>query len=142
MAHSEVFERAPTSGQVLGGTVDHVDISFWTPVSSAEILLTGPDDLPIPVGETMLLSEGRVITADFEPLVEPGGYVVTHSELSDDGDVQTAQFAFTFDPDSDVRITPLVVRDDGPNWVVLGGLAGVILILAGFFWPGRSRKAN
>lgn len=142
MAHSEVFERAPASGQVLGGTVDHIDISFWAPVASGEILLAGPDDRPISVGETTLLSNGRVVTTDFEALVEPGRYVVTHTELADDGDIQTASFAFTFDPESDARLTSLVARDDGPNWVLLGGVTGVILLLAGFFWPGRSRKAS
>lgn len=138
-AHSEVFERAPATGQVVGGTVDRVDISFWTPIESGQITLVGPDGA-IATEEAVLASSGRVITADFDPLTTPGPYVVTHSELSLDGDSQTAQFAFIFDPESDDRVVPLLVGDAGPNWVLLGGISGVILVLAGLFWPGRSSK--
>lgn len=141
-AHSEVFERAPASGQVVGGTVDHVDISFWVPVTSGEILLTDPSGEPVSVGPTELAANGRIVSTEFAPLTEPGAYVVTHTELAEDGDSQTAQFAFTFDPSSDGRIVALLERQTGPNWLLLGGLAGVILILAGLFWPGRSKKSN
>lgn len=141
-AHSEVFERAPASGQVVGGTVEHVDISFWVPVSSSEILLTDPTGEPVDVGATELAANGRVATTNFSALTEAGSYVVTHTELADDGDSQTAEFAFTYDPSSTARVVPLLERDTGPNWVLLGGLAGVILVLAGLFWPGRSSKSS
>lgn len=138
-AHSEVFERAPAAGQVVGGTVDRVDISFWSPIESGVISLTGPDGV-IDVEDAVLASSGRVLTADFEALTSAGPYVVTHSELSSDGDSQTAQFAFIFDPTSDERVVPLLAGGTGPNWVLLGGIGGVILVLAGVFWPGRSSK--
>ncbi len=141
-AHSEVFERAPASGQVVGGAVDHIDISFWVPVASGEITLTDSSGEPVEVGATELSANGRVLSVGFSALTEQGGYVVTHTELSEDGDSQTAQFAFVYDPSSDARVVPLLERDTGPNWVLLGGLAGVILILAGLFWPGRSSKKN
>lgn len=141
-AHSEVFERAPESGQVVGGTVDHIDISFWVPVESGEITLTDPNGEPVDVGATELTANGRITTVDFSALTEQGSYVVTHTELSEDGDTQTAQFAFIYDPSSDARVVPLLERDTGPNWVLLGGLGGVILILAGLFWPGRSSNAS
>lgn len=141
-AHSEVFERAPATGQVVGGTVDRVDISFWTPIESGVISLSGPNGEAIDVNDAVLATNGRVLSTEFAPLSEPGPYVVTHSERSVDGDTQTAQFAFIFDPTSEERVVPLVTGDDGPNWVLLGGISGVLLIFAGLFWPGRSSKKN
>ena len=139
-AHSEVFERAPASGQAVGGTVDHVDISFWVPVATADITLQGPDGEAIPVGPSTLSANKRVASVDFSPLTEPGNYIVTHTELSDDGDTQTAQFGFIYDPDSGEELQSLIARESGPNWLLLGGVAGVVLVLAGLFWPGRSSK--
>lgn len=136
-AHSEVFERAPESGQVVGGTVDHVDISFWAPIESGVILLAGPSGEPIAVSDTVLAENRRIISTDFDALDEPGTYVVTHTELADDGDVQTARYNFIYDPTSNERVGSLIERDTGPNWVFLGAGAGVILVLVGFFWPGR-----
>lgn len=139
-AHSEVFERAPESGQVVGGVVDHIDISFWVPVSSGNIGLLGPDEAPIEVGPTSLSANGRIVSVEFEPLEQAGNYIVTHTELSEDGDTQTDAFAFVFDPESDRELASLISRDSGPNWLLLGGVGGLILVLAGLFWPGRSAK--
>jgi len=141
-AHTEVFERSPASGRVVGGTIDHIDISFWAAVSASEIRLTDPLGEPVDVEATELLANGRIATTNFAPLTEPGEYVVIHSELASDADSQTARFSFTYDPSSDARAVALFERDTGPNWVLLGGLGGVILILAGLFWPGRSSKSN
>lgn len=139
-AHSEVFERAPAAGQVVGGTVDRIDISFWAPIAAGEIQVNGPDDQPIAVGDTVLAENLRIITADIPQLDVAGTYVVTHTELADDGDEQTARFAFTYDPTSSERVTPLIARDTGPNWVLLGAVGGAILLLAGLFWPGRAKN--
>lgn len=139
-AHSEVFERAPASGQVVGGVVDHIDISFWVPVASGDIGLLDPDGVPVDVGATTLSASGRIASVEFVPLEMQGTYVVTHTELSEDGDTQTDAFAFTYDPESAEELGSLISRDTGPNWLVLGGIAGLILVLAGIFWPGRSAK--
>ena len=139
-AHSEVFERAPASGQAVGGTVDHVDISFWVPVATADIKLQGPDGEAIAVGPSTLSANKRIASVEFSPLTEAGNYIVTHTELSDDEDTQTAQYGFTYDPDGGEELQSLITRENGPNWVLLGGVSGVILLLAGLFWPGRSSK--
>jgi len=141
-AHSEVWERAPSAGQAVGGTVDRVDISFITPIESGVILLAGPDGEPLAVSDTVLAENKRIITVEFDALVEPGAYVVTHTELSNDGDVQTDRFQFIYDPENDGRFSPLIDTDAGPNWILLAGMGGVILILAGIFWPGRSAKTE
>ena len=92
---------------------------------------------------TRLVSDGRIATTTFSELTEPGRYTVTHTELSPDGDIQTAEWFFVFDPESDNRAFPLsaaTAPGGGPNWVLLSGVTGVILILAGILWPKRSRS--
>ncbi len=137
-AHSEVRQRAPEVGQVLGGSVSHVDILFWVPVSEGETLLFGPDDAPLPVGETELSPSGLVTSVEFEPLTMPGTYVVEHTELAADGDTQTSRFQFVFDPDAEGRLASLIERSSGPNWVLLGGIALIVGALALFFAPKRT----
>ncbi len=139
-AHSEVFERAPETGQVVTGTVDHVDISFWAVIESGEISLVDPNGDAVPVGETVLAPNGRISSVDFEPLTVEGRYTVTHSELSFDGDFQEATFAFIYNASAGDQVATLIARDTGPNWVLLGVIGGVILVLAGIFWPGRSES--
>jgi len=139
-AHSEVFERAPEVGQVVTGTVGHIDISFWAEIESGEISLTDPNGDPVIVGETTLATNGRVSSVEFEPLALEGRYTVTHSELSFDGDFQEASYSFVYNASEGDELATLIARDTGPNWPLLGGIAGVILVLAGLFWPGRSES--
>lgn len=143
-AHTEVFERAPIAGVPVGGVVDQVNISFWSNVLTSNITVTGPDGQAIDVATTQLVSENRIATTTFPELTEPGRYVVNHTELSPDGDIQSAEFFFVFDPTSDNRLIPVapaVIGDSGPNWVLIVGAAGVILILAGVLWPKKTSVA-
>jgi len=142
-AHTEVWQRAPEMGQVVGGTVDHVDISFWAPVERPQMAIIDPDGRAVPIGPVVLEPGGRIVSVEFPPLTVEGQYVVSHSEFDPvDGDLQTTQFGFTFDADSRNEVGSLVVRNDGPNWVLLGIIVGVVLVLAGFFWPGRSSTSS
>lgn len=137
-AHTEVFERAPIAGQDVGGSVDQVDISFWAPVLSSEITLVGPSGNDLPVTSTELSAENRIATTTFPELTEEGRYVVTHSELSADGDLQTEEWFFVFDSSSENRVVALSSGGGGPNWILLVAVSGVILILAGLLWPKRT----
>lgn len=141
-AHSEVFERAPASGQVVSGVVDHVDISFWTSVDSSAISLIGPGGEFFDVGATTLLSNGRIATVDFAALTIAGKYAVSHTEVSEDGDSQTAVYEFIYHETDGDPLGSLFARETGPNWLLLGGIAGVVLVLGGLFWPGRSSKSE
>jgi methionine-rich copper-binding protein CopC len=136
-AHTEVFQRSPESGVAYGGTIDEVQISFFATIASSEIRIVGPDGEPLNVEPTTLARGERIAVAEFPALTEPGAYLVVHTELAGDGDSQTDSFQFFFDPTSENETTSLIVGDDGPNWVLLGIIAGVVLILAGLFWPGR-----
>lgn len=138
-AHTEVFERAPIAGQAVGGTVDQVDISFWGPVLSSNITLVGPSGDELATDITRLTSDDRIATTTFPELTEEGRYVVTHTELSVDGDLQTAEWFFVLDAESDNRVIPLTSGGGGgPNWVLLVAVSGVVLILAGLLWPKRA----
>lgn len=137
-AHSEVFERAPLGGSPIGGTVDQVDISFWTPIRSSNIQITDPSGNAVQVEPTTLTNE-RLASTTFPALTEPGRYVVSHGELSADGDLQQDEWFFVFDPASDVAFQPLVpTTGSGTNWFVIAGAGGVILIAAGVLWPRKS----
>lgn len=138
-AHSEVFERAPVAGLPIGGTVDQIDISFWTPILSSNIQVTDPNGNAVEVGVTELLSEDRIATTTFPALTEPGRYVVSHGELSIDGDLQQAEWFFVFDPTSEVVFQPLASGGGGTNWLVIGGISGVVLIAAGVLWPKKTK---
>ncbi len=138
-AHTDVWQRSPEAGLAYGGTIDEVQISFIAAVSSSEITLLGPDDEPIELSATRLESADRIAVAEFPELTEPGRYVVTHTELATDGDTQTAAFQFFLDPASENRAAPLL-GEDGPNWPLLGIVAGAVLVLAGLFWPGRTAR--
>ena len=139
--HSEVFERAPAIGQVVTGDVDHVDISFWLPVTETAISLIGPDGNEIAVGEPELAPNSQITSVDFEPLTVEGRYTVNHVETSVDGDVQEGTFSFIFNATEGEEIVSLVARNTGPNWVLLVFITGVVMFLAGIFWPGRTSKA-
>lgn len=139
-AHSEVFERAPLAGEPIGGTVDQIDISFWTPILSSRIQVTDPNGEPVEVAVTELSGEGRIASTTFPAITEPGRYVVSHGELSFDGDLQEAEWFFVFDPTSDVVFQPLASGGDGgTNWLVIAGVSGVLLVAAGVLWPKKSK---
>ena len=140
-AHTDVFEYAPIPGEPIGGTVDSINISYWANVLSSTILLTGPDGERIEVSSTQLSSGDRIASTTFPELTEPGRYIVDHGELSLDGDFQTAQWFFFFEPESDNRFVPLVSGGSGPNWILLLGISGVVLIVAGILWPKRAKAA-
>ena len=140
-AHTEVWQRSPEQGAVYGGTLDEIQISFFSAVESSRIDVIDPNGDAVEVSETTLESQDRIAVAEFAALTEPGAYVVTHSELADDGDIQTAAFQFFFDPDSPNVASSLVLGEDsGTNWILLGIISGVVLILAGIFWPSRTAK--
>ena len=136
-AHTEVFERAPLAGQPVGGTIDRVDISYWSSVLSSNIELAGPDGAAIEVSTTQLVTGDRIATASFPELTEEGRYTVTHTELSSDGDIQTSEWFFFFDQSADARFVALADTGGGANWIVLLGASGVVLILAGVLWPKK-----
>ena len=92
-AHSEVFERAPALGQVVTGDVDHVDISFFLPVTESSISLLDPDGNEIVVSAPELAPNGQITSVEFEPLNVEGRYTVNHAETSIDGDVQEGTFS-------------------------------------------------
>lgn len=137
LAHAEIQESAPASGQVLGGRVDHVDILFLGPIERAEIVLIGPDGEQIDVGEAEVRRNGLIVTADFDPLSEPGSYTVAHRELAADGDEQSDAYGFVYDPDAEGRLESLFERDSGPNWLVLGAIGAVVLVAVIAFMPRR-----
>ena len=134
-AHSEVFERAPAQGQVVTGTVDHVDISFWNVVTEGEISLVDPNGDPVAVGETELATNQRVSSVAFAPLTIEGRYIVNHVETSIDGDVQEGTFSFIYNASDGEEVATLFARDTGPNWPLLGLILGIVLIVAGVLWP-------
>lgn len=138
-AHSEVFERAPAIGQVTTGTVDHVDISYFLPVTQSLIELQGPDGNMIAVGASEIAPNGQIASVEFEPLTAEGRYTVTHVETSIDGDTQLGTFSFIFNATEGTNVASLSIRGDGPNWAVIALAAGVIMFLAGIFWPNRSK---
>ncbi len=139
-AHTEVWQRSPDRGLEYGGTVDSIQISFFATVQSSKISLADGNGVAIEVGPTTLERGDRVAVAEFPALTEAGPYIVTHTELAPDGDIQTDAYQFFFDPDSDNEMVSLVDISEGPNWVLLGIISGVVLILAGLFWPGRSER--
>lgn len=135
--HAEVRFRAPEDNQVLGGTVDHVDIQYWTPVERATITLTGPDGAEVAVSETIVSGRGFRASIEFGALTKNGVYNVDHVELSEDQDEQVGQFQFTYDPASSERIGSLVDRDSGPNWLLLVGIAVIVGGVAALLVPKR-----
>lgn len=139
-AHTEVWQRSPEQGQAYGGTIDELQISFFATVTTSEITIDDPNGDPVAVGPTTLARGDRIAVVEFPALAVPGPYVVTHTELAEDGDIQTASFQFFYDPASENEVASLIIGDDGPNWPLLGIIAGVVMILAGLFWPGRSGK--
>lgn len=139
-AHTEVWERSPDMGLAYGGTIDRVQISFFATIASSKITLTNPDGAEIEVGPTTLERGDRIATTEFPALTDAGAYVVAHTELAADGDIQTDTYQFFFDPESSNEVISLVAGNEGPNWVLLGVISGIVLILAGIFWPGRSGR--
>lgn len=139
-AHSEVFERAPAVGQVVTGEVDHIDISFFAAIDDASIALLDPSGEPVEVGETVVADNQRITTVEFAPLVAEGRYTVVHEELSSDGDVQESAFSFIYSATEGEQVATLFAQDSGPNWLLLGGLALIILGVAGFFLPKQAKS--
>ena len=139
-AHTEIWQRSPAAGRAYGGTIDEVQISFTATIASAEIGVLGPDGQPLDVTPATLAPGERIAVATFPALTEPGAYIVAHTELAEDGDTQTDSFQFFYDPESEEEVVPLIIGDEGPNWILLGIISGIVLILAGVFWPGRSSK--
>lgn len=140
--HAEVRFRIPEDNQVVGGTVDHVDLQYWTPVETATIRVTGPDDSEIAVGETIVSARGFRASVDFDPLSESGVYRVDHTELSGDGDTQVGEFQFAYDPESPERIGSLVEEDSGPNWLLLAAIAVIVVGAAALLVPKRRRSSK
>jgi len=141
-AHSEVFERAPAIGQVVSGEVGHVDISFWLEVTDTRIQLIDPNGDEVAVSEAELADNLRLTSIEFEPLSVEGRYTVNHAELSVDGDIQQGTFSFVYAATGGEELASLVLRGSGPNWPLLGLVFGVVLFLAGIFWPKPKPKSE
>lgn len=137
-AHTEVWQRSPEQGQAYGGTIDELQISFFATIESGDITILDPNDEPVAVGPTTLAQGDRIAVVEFPALEIPGRYLVTHTELAADGDIQTATYQFFYEPGNENEAQSLIIGDDGPNWALLGIIAGVVMILGGLFWPGRS----
>jgi methionine-rich copper-binding protein CopC len=98
LAHTDLLQGSPGPAQLVGGTVDFVDLVFVAAVSDARIDLTGPDGSPVP-GQ-MEVSDGQIVRYRMEPIDEPGRYLVSYRIRSADGDDTGAEYSFSYDPDA------------------------------------------
>ena len=97
-AHTEVLRAEPAPAVDTSEPVDSVELTFLDPVLP-DVTISVTDDAGAPVaglGETEQSADRRIATVGFEPLREPGGYVVEYSFTAEDGDRQTETYRFTY----------------------------------------------
>lgn len=110
--------------------VDSVELTFLDPVLP-DVTISVVDDAGDPVerlGETEQSPDGRVATVGFEPLTEPGGYVVEYSFTAEDGDRQTETYRFTYRAGQVATAQGPPADDDGGPGV--GPLAAGVVAVA------------
>ena len=129
-AHTEVLRSSPAPAEVVGGTVDEVELTFLDPVlPGAEIVVL--DDLGQPVeglAATELSEDGTVARVGFAPLETAGGYVVDYAFTAEDGDRQRQTYRFTYQP-ADRRTTAEDSRD--PMRPASAGVFAAVLVAVG-----------
>jgi methionine-rich copper-binding protein CopC len=100
-AHSSLGEASPGPGDIVGGTVDSLELVFLQGVSDASISLRTPDGV---LTETTVSQPSELeVRAEFDALEEPGQYIVDWGLTSADGDSTAASYAFSYDPDAPPR---------------------------------------
>ncbi len=133
-AHASLIQSSPGPGQVVGGTLDFVDLAFVDVVSQAKVLVSHNG---IEVPGTTAADSGVIIRFTFnQPLTDPGRYDVTYSWLASDGHPTEEVYAFTYQPSAKPAFR--IGQPGGPStspggrsWLKIGIFAVLVVALAG-----------
>ncbi|WP_419924335.1 copper resistance CopC family protein [Candidatus Poriferisocius sp.] len=150
-AHAEMRRSAPKPGQVVGGTVDRVEMEFREPIQPHDLngaALQYPDGTRILTASTV---DGHLVRGRFDPLTEPGRYTVIWELLDQsDGDWATEEFDFTYDPAATPPewLPESAAEGSGGEGGISGSTLALVVIIpvavalaAWLFWP-RKRKSR
>ncbi len=96
--HTDLLQGSPGPGQRVGGTVDFVDLVFVGPVSDVVIEVTDPDGQV--VDGTMEVADGQIIHFRMDAIETTGRHVVSYEMVSEDGDLTSASYFFTYEADA------------------------------------------
>lgn len=135
-AHTEVQRAEPGPGSEASGVIDEVSLLFLDEIEPGGVIEVASEagNAVEGLGEAALDADGRTMRVSFDPLEEPGTYVVSYSFVAVDGDAQNEAYTFAFlgAEESD---------DDGrsPALVLAAGL-GVIVATAFGVAIGRRRR--
>lgn len=102
-AHTEVQRAEPGPGEVVDDAPERVELAFLDPVRpDVAMEVTGPDGRAVAgLGAATLDDGNRRATVGFDPLTQPGDYVVTYAFTAEDGDRQEEAYRFTVEAPSE-----------------------------------------
>ena len=139
-AHSSLGEASPGPGDLVGGTLDSLELVFLDGVSEPAVTLRAPDGTDIDT--TVSQPSGLEVRAEFDALQEPGQYIVDWSLVSADGDDTSAAYSFSFDPNAPPRdeLSPSTSSPAVP--IALAVLLAIFIAGFVFMRGGRSEVAD
>jgi methionine-rich copper-binding protein CopC len=126
-AHTEVLRAVPGPGERVSRAVDTVQLAFLDPViDDVAIDVADGDGRTVEgLGEPEVAPDGRGAIVSFEPITDPGDYVVEYRFTATDGDTQRETYRFTV-------VAPPVEgsNDAGVDGAGVAGAAAVMGVLA------------
>ncbi|MEM8925631.1 MAG: copper resistance protein CopC [Actinomycetota bacterium] len=132
-AHTDLLQASPGPGQLVGGTVEVIDLVFTEPITEARVTVTR-DGQDVP--GTMVNTDGIIIRFELdEPITEPGRYDVRYEMISFDLDDTADGFFFEYEPSAPEPFRLGVVQEpEGTNWVMVAASAVLMAALAGLLF--------
>jgi len=126
-AHGELIEARPARNAEVGGVVDRIELQFiGLRHPGAHVLsIFGPDGTRVETNGDYRQDLQR-LSLFFDPLTDPGEYLVNYRVDALDGDVSVDTFSFFFNPEADPP-PPLQRRQIGEEQPRSGTLDAMIV---------------
>ncbi len=113
-AHAELYESSPADGTTATSVVDHVVLSFGSPVVAdlTQVVVVDTEGQSSPA---VVEVDGGVVTAALEPLKAAGGYHVEYRTVATDGHPLTGVVDFDVSTTSAREARRGAVGQPGPS---------------------------
>lgn len=137
-AHTSIDDARPLPGQEVGGSLDRVELKFFSDALDPEVVVTAPDGSDV-TGQ-ISQPEPSIVVFEFEhPVTLAGQYRVDYAATSADGDRSQSAYVFTYSTDADEVVSLLTLDDSRWSRANVGILSSGVLVIVVLIFVIRKR---